>query len=57
MNKKLLLEERNTLISELENMCDVKEIRKIGDKEYQRLFEEKRYRVDEINVSVKDLTP
>ena len=54
MKKKLLLEERNTLISELENMCDVKEIRKMGDKEHQRLFEEKRNRVDEINNQLKE---
>ena len=51
--KKRLIEERNTLIQELENMCDVKEIRKIGDKEYQRLFEEKRNKVDEIDNQLK----
>lgn len=52
--KKLLIEERNTLIQELEKMCDVKEIRKIGDEEHQRLFKEKRNRVDKINNQLKD---
>lgn len=52
--KKLLIEEKRTLIQELEKMCDVEEIRKIGDVEHQRLFEEKRNRVDEINNQLKD---
>lgn len=51
--KKLLIEEKNKLIQELEKMCDVKEIRKIGDKEHQRLFEERRNRVDFINDQLK----
>ncbi|WP_322395523.1 phage major capsid protein, partial [Clostridium perfringens] len=41
------------MIQELEKMCDVKEIRKIGDKEHQRLFEERRNRVDFINNQLK----
>lgn len=52
--KKKLIEERNILIQELEKMCDVKEIRKIGNEEHQRLFEEKRKKVDEINNQLKD---
>lgn len=52
--KKLLIEEKRTLIQELEKMCDVEEIRKIGDVEHQRLFQERRRRVDEINNQLKE---
>lgn len=54
MNKKALMEERNALIEELEIMCNVEQIRNLGENEHQKRFEQKRNRVDEINNQLRE---
>lgn len=58
MSKKQLIEERNKLLEEMENMCGTKEqaekqIRALGIENYEKIFKQKRTRVEQIDKELK----